>query len=117
MLANVVGMTALAGAKTLAAAIIFAIFDGFAFGMALFATTALLIDYFGLRNSPALLGATNLAATVAMLGPTLAGWTADKWGSFAPIFLIYACGALVAAVAVAKMRNPNEAKMAAATAA
>jgi MFS family permease len=107
LLANVVGMTALAFAQSLPVAIAFAIFDGFAFGMALFATTALLIDYFGLKNSPALLGGANLAATVAMLGPTLAGRTADEWGSFAPIFMIYAGAALVAAAAVAFMRDPN----------
>lgn len=109
LLANAVGMSALAFARSLPTAIVFALFDGFAFGMALFATTALLIDYFGLKNSPALLGAVNLAATIAMLGPTLAGQTADRWGSFAPIFLIYAAGALVAAVAVAFMRDPNRA--------
>ncbi len=107
LLANVVGMIALASAKSLPVAIIFAVFDGFAFGMALFATTALLIEYFGLKNSPALLGAVNLAATVAMLGPTVAGQTADQWGSFAPIFVIYAAAALIAAAATAIMRDPN----------
>lgn len=110
LLANAVGMTALAFAQSLPAAIAFAIFDGFAFGMALFATTALLIDYFGLKNSPALLGAANLAATIAMLGPTLAGKTADGWGSFSPIFMIYAAAALVAAATVAMMRDPNRVK-------
>jgi MFS family permease len=109
LLANVVGMTALALGNSLHVAMLFAIFDGFAFGMALFATTALLIDYFGLKNSPALLGGANLIATVAMLGPTLAGQTADRWGSFAPIFLIYAVGALAAAGAVWMIRSPNDA--------
>lgn len=108
LLANVVGMSALAFAASAPVAILFAIFDGFAFGMALFATTALLIDYFGLKNSPALLGGANLIATVAMLGPTIAGQTADRWGSFSPIFMIYAGAALVAAVAVILMRNPNK---------
>lgn len=107
LLANVVGMSALAFANSVSLAIIFAIFDGFAFGMALFASTALLIDYFGLRNSPALLGGANLAATIAMLGPTIAGQTADRWGSFSPIFLIYAGAALVAAIGVATMADPN----------
>ncbi len=107
LLANVVGMTALTFAKTLPVAMLFAVFDGFAFGMALFATTALLIDYFGLKNSPALLGAANLAATIAMLGPTIAGQTADQWGSFAPIFLTYAGAALVAAFAVGVMNHPK----------
>ncbi|HNR76442.1 MAG TPA: MFS transporter [Parvularculaceae bacterium] len=106
MLANVVGMSALAFASTPAVAIIFAVFDGFAFGMALFATTALLIEYFGLKNSPALLGGANLAATIAMLGPTIAGWTADHWGNFSPIFMIYAGAALVAALLVAFMPAP-----------
>lgn len=107
LLANVVGMTALTFADTLPVAILFAVFDGFAFGMALFATTALLIDYYGLKNSPALLGAANLVATIAMLGPTIAGQTADHWGGFAPIFLIYAAAALVAALAVGMMKDPN----------
>ncbi len=109
LFANVIGMTALVFAHSLPVAIAFAIFDGFAFGMALFATTALLIDYFGLKNSPALLGAVNLAATIAMLGPTVAGKTADEWGSFAPIFLIYAASALVAALAVIVMPEPRAA--------
>lgn len=105
--ANVVGMSALAFAQSAPLAFVFAVFDGFAFGMALFASTALLIDYFGLKNSPALLGGANLAATVAMLGPTIAGQTADRWGSFAPIFMIYAAGALVAAIAVGLMKKPQ----------
>lgn len=103
---NVVGMTALAFATTREIAIAFALFDGFAFGMALFATTALIIDYFGLKNSPALLGALNLAATSAMAGPTLAGWAADRTGGFAPVFVVYAAAALVAAAAVAAMKPP-----------
>ncbi|MEK7264951.1 MAG: MFS transporter [Pseudomonadota bacterium] len=106
LLANVIGMSALAIAHTAPLAIVFAVFDGFAFGMALFATTALLIDYFGLKNSPALLGGANLAATIAMLGPTIAGQTADRWGSFAPIFMIYAGAALIAAIAVGAMKRP-----------
>jgi MFS family permease len=109
LLANVIGMSALAFAHTPGVAIIFAVFDGFAFGMALFATTAIIIDYFGLKNSPSLLGAANLAATVAMLGPMIAGETADRWGGFAPIFMIYAAAALAAALAVGAMRDPNEA--------
>jgi len=109
--ANVIGMSALAFASTPPVAFIFAIFDGFAFGMALFATTALLIDYFGLKNSPALLGGANLAATVAMLGPTIAGWTADHWDSFSPIFMIYAGAALIAAILVAMMPVPQAASV------
>ncbi len=106
LIGNVVGMTCLAFATSREIAVAFALFDGFAFGMALFATTALIIDYFGLKNSPALLGAVNLAATAAMAGPTIAGWAADKTGGFAPIFLVYAVAALIAALAVAAMKPP-----------
>jgi MFS family permease len=108
LLGNVVGMIALAYATTPSLAVMFAVFDGFAFGMALFATTALLIEHFGLKNSSALLGAVNLAATVAMLGPTIAGQTADRWGGFSPIFLIYAGAALVAAIIVAVTPAPRQ---------
>lgn len=106
LLGNVAGMVALAFAATRESAIAFAIFDGFAFGMALFATTALIIEYFGLKNSPALLGAVNLAATAAMAGPTIAGWAADRTGGFAPVFLVYAGAALISAIAVAMMKRP-----------
>ncbi|MCB2113484.1 MAG: MFS transporter [Parvularculaceae bacterium] len=109
MASNAVGMSALAFAGSPALAVIFAVFDGFAFGMAMFATTALLIEYFGLKNSPALLGGVNLAATIAMLGPTIAGWSADHWQSFSPIFMIYAGAALVAAIFVATMPAPENA--------
>lgn len=106
LLGNVAGMACLAFATTRELAVAFALFDGFAFGMALFATTALIIEYFGLKNSPALLGAVNLAATAAMAGPTIAGWAADKTGGFAPVFLIYAGAAFVAALGVAAMKPP-----------
>jgi MFS family permease len=108
LLGNAAGMMALAFATTRETAIAFAIFDGFAFGMALFATTALIIDYYGLKNSPALLGAVNLAATSAMAGPTIAGWAADRTGAFTPIFLVYAAAALLAALAVASMKRPAQ---------
>lgn len=110
LFANVAGMTALAFASSAPVAIAFALFDGFAFGMALFASTALLIKYFGLDNSPALLGAVNLAATVAMLGPTVAGAAAEATGGFAPVFIIYAVLALIAGVTVALMRDPGRRK-------
>jgi MFS family permease len=107
LLAMLAGMTALALAQSRGLAIAFALFEGVGFGLALFATTALLIEYFGLKNSAALLGAANLAATSAMLGPTLAGAAADRWSGFAPVFLVYAAAALCVGVVVSRMRDPN----------
>ena len=106
--AETVGMLALAFAATPAAAIAFALFEGFAFGMILFATTVLAIDYFGLKNSPAILGAMNLFATVAMLGPTLTGMIGDAFGSFSPIFIAYGLGAGALFLAGAFIHNPNK---------
>ena len=105
--AEAVGMIALSFATTPALAIIFALFEGFAFGMILFATTVLAIDYFGLKNSPAILGAMNLFATVAMLGPTLTGMTGDAFGSFSPIFIVYGVGAGLLALGGLFIHNPN----------
>lgn len=105
--AEAVGMIALSFATTPALAIIFALFEGFAFGMILFATTVLAIDYFGLKNSPAILGAMNLFATVAMLGPTLTGMTGDAFGSFSPIFIVYGVGAGLLALGGVFIHNPN----------
>ncbi len=106
--AEAVGMIALSFAQSESVAIIFALFEGFAFGMTLFATTVLAIEYFGIKHSPAILGAMNLFATVAMLGPTLTGMTGDAFGSFSPIFLIYGTGAGALALAGLFIHNPNE---------
>jgi MFS family permease len=105
--AETVGMLALSVAATPAVAVVFALFEGFAFGMILFATTVLAIDYFGLKNSPAILGAMNLFATVAMLGPTLTGMTGDAFGSFSPIFIAYGLGAGALFVAGLFISDPN----------
>lgn len=107
--AEAMGMLALSFATTPAIAVVFALFEGFAFGMILFATTVLAIEYFGLKNSPAILGAMNLFATVAMLGPTLTGLTGDLLGGFSPIFIVYGLGAAVLGAAALFIRNPNEA--------
>ena len=107
--AEAVGMIALSMASTPTLAIIFALFEGFAFGMILFATTVLQIEYFGLKNSPAILGAMNLFATVAMLGPVLTGAVGDASGSFSPIFVVYGLAAGALALAGLFIHNPNKA--------
>ena len=90
LIAEVIGMIALTVASSPMAGIIFGLFEGFAFGMILFATTALQIEYFGIKHSPAILGAMNLFATIAMIGPVLTGYVGDTIGSFAPMFIVFA---------------------------
>jgi MFS family permease len=108
--AEAIGMIALSMASDPVTAIVFALFEGYAFGMILFATTILQIEYFGLKNSPAILGAMNLFATVAMLGPTLTGVTGDLFGSFSPIFIAYGVIAGVLVIAGLFIHNPNQPK-------
>lgn len=105
--AEVAGMAALAFASSPLAAVLFALCEGYAFGMALFATTVLQIEYFGLKHSPAILGAMNLAATAAMAGPVLTGAIGDATGGFAPAFLAYAALSAIAALFILAARNPN----------
>lgn len=107
LVAEAAGMFALSFADAPATAVLFALFEGYAFGMILFATTVLAIEYFGIKNSPAILGAMNLFATVAMLGPTLTGMTGDAFGSFSPIFILYGAGAGALALFAFFVRNPN----------
>lgn len=106
--AEAVGMLALSFASSASIAIVFALFEGFAFGMILFSTTVLTIEYFGLKHSPAILGAMNLFATAAMLGPTLTGLTGDLFGGFSPIFIAYGAGAAALAMVAFFIHNPNE---------
>lgn len=105
--AEVAGMAALAVSSSMPAAVLFALFEGYAFGMALFATTLLQIEYFGLKHSPAILGAMNLAATAAMIGPVMTGAIGDRTGGFAPAFLAYAALSAIAAAFILAARNPN----------
>lgn len=99
LIAELFGMLALAYAHSLAIALAFALLEGFAFGMILFATTVLQIDHFGLKNGPQISGAMNLFATAAMLGPVLAGAGAQRFGGFSAVFLIYAALAFAMACA------------------
>ena len=88
--AEAAGMLALAVADNPVAIAIFALGEGFGFGMSLFATTLLLVNYFGSAHNARLLGILNLVTTIAMLGPVVAGVIADNFGSIAILLQAYA---------------------------
>ena len=100
LVAEIIGMIALAFADPPAIAVLFALAEGYAFGMALFATTLLAIEQFGVRHSPAILGAMNLVATAAMVGPVITGAAGDATGGFGGVFLAYAALSAAAAIGV-----------------
>ena len=68
--------------------IVFALLQGYAYGMVLFASTMVQIEYFGPEKSAAMIGFMNMAATTAMIGPVVTGSVGDRFGSFAPVFLV-----------------------------
>ncbi len=101
LFAEAVGMVALGYGQGFFAIAIFAIGEGYGFGMCLFATTVLLVNYFGPHRNPELLGTLNLITTIAMVGPFIAGWIAEQTGGFASVF--YGLGAIMLAMTLAAL--------------
>lgn len=65
---------------------VFAVTEGFGFGMCLLATALLLVNYFGPRDNPAIFGTFNLITTLAMVGPYVGGLIKDLLGGFGALF-------------------------------
>jgi predicted MFS family arabinose efflux permease len=65
---------------------VFAVTEGFGFGMCLLATALLLVNYFGPADNPAIFGTFNLITTVAMIGPYVGGLVKDLLGGFGALF-------------------------------
>jgi hypothetical protein len=81
---------------------------GIGFGLAFFASTILLLDYFGRRPYLELFAMVNLISTVAAVAPTLAGMTRDFTGGFVPFFVALSVLMGVLLLAVAMMRPPRK---------
>ncbi len=104
--AELISMLSLSVADNMFIITIFAFAEGYAFGMCYFATIMLLINYFGPRDNPEILGTLNLVSTLAMLGPVLGGFVGDTLGSFSMVFQGYAVLVLVVLVITATMKPP-----------
>jgi len=107
LLAEAVGMAALAYGQGYLAIAVFAIGEGYGFGMCLFATTVLLVNYYGPGRNPELLGTLNLITTIAMVGPFVAGWVAEQTGGFASVFYGLAVIMLAMTLAALAMQPPQ----------
>lgn len=107
LISEVMGMLALSVADNPVMIALFVIGEGCGFGMCLFATTILLINYFGPKDNPEILGRMNLITTLATLGPILAGYVGDTIGSFAIVFQGYAFLLLLIAGAAVLMQPPE----------
>lgn len=106
LIAETLGMIALSVADNPVAIALFVLFEGYGFGMCLFTTTVLLINYFGLKHNPEIFGTLNLITTIAMIGPILGGYVGDTIGNFAIVFQAYSVILLLIATAAALMRPP-----------
>jgi MFS transporter, OFA family, oxalate/formate antiporter len=106
LLGEVIGMFALASADNMTTIVLFAVGEGYGFGMCIFSTTILLVNYYGPREAPKTMGTMYLISTVAMLGPFLGGYVADNFGGFEGVFRTYAVLLAVCLIAVAFMKPP-----------
>ena len=104
---EVIGMLALSYADNMTMIVLFAIGEGYGFGMCMFATTILLVNYYGPKEAPKTMGTMYLITTVAMFGPVLGGYVADRYGGFAGVFQAYAAVLALILVAVVMMRPPE----------
>lgn len=102
-----VSMVALSVAGNRFALGVFAMAEGFGFGMCLLASTLLLVNYFGPSENPEIYGTFNLITTLAMIGPYLAGLIKDLFGGFGGLFQSYALGMLLIVAMAAAMRRPR----------
>ena len=75
---------------------------GIGYGSNVIMTPALLREYFGRTRFGTVLGFTIGIITLGtIVGPTLAGWVFDTWGSYQGVWLAFSVLAIAAAVIMA----------------
>ncbi len=106
LVAEIVGMWALAVASNPVIIAIFAFSTGYGFGMCLFSTAILLVNYFGPKDNPEIFGTMHVFTSVAASAPIMTGFIGDKFGSFAIVFQSYSLILAIILIAVITMRPP-----------
>jgi cyanate permease len=101
------GLLALSAAREPVLLVLYAAGIGIGYGLTFFASTILLLDYFGRAPNLELFATVNLISTLGAVGPVSAGFIADHTGSFVPAFLALAAMTLLILVGVAMMRPPQ----------
>jgi cyanate permease len=81
---------------------------GIGSGLTFFASTILLLDYFGRAPNLELFATVNLISTIGSIGPAFAGFVADRSGSFVPAFVLLAVLVLLVLAAVVTKRAPHK---------
>ncbi len=103
----IMGLLALSAARGMPLMLVYAAGIGIGYGLTFFASTILLLDYFGREPNLELFSAVNLISTIGAVGPAFAGFIADRTGSFVPAFLGLAGLTALVLVAAVVMRAPK----------
>jgi OFA family oxalate/formate antiporter-like MFS transporter len=101
------GLLALCQGGSATMLLIYAAGIGIGSGLTFFASTILLLDYFGRKPNLELFATVNLISTIGSVGPVLTGLIADHTGSYVPAFLILAALVFVILLAVLRMQKPH----------
>jgi MFS family permease len=101
-----VGDVAFSNGAAAVNAYIFAGAFGMGWGLSYVAANVLLLDYFGRDVGARILSVVWMISTLAAAGPVAAGIIADRYGTFGPIFSVYAALLLIAALPIFIMRAP-----------
>ena len=101
------GLGALSVARDTPMMLVYAGGVGIGSGLTFFASTILLLDYFGRAPNLELFSVVNLISTIGSAGPVFGGFVADRTGSFAPAFLILAAIVFLVLASVLWMKPPQ----------
>jgi MFS family permease len=104
----VVGLLALGVARDVPMMLVYVAGIGIGYGLTFFASTILLLDYFGRKPNLELFSLVNLISTVGAVAPAWAGYTRDVTGGFMPFFLGLSALVALVALAVVVMRAPRK---------
>lgn len=106
LLFQAAGCALLVVATTTVVAFAAAVIFGAGWAFALVAGWVVLMRYFGGPTGARILATVQLITTVGAAGPIGAGLIADRWGTFTPIFGLYAIVLFALVLPVALMRPP-----------
>jgi OFA family oxalate/formate antiporter-like MFS transporter len=107
LLILILGLIALCAARGGPLMLVYAAGIGIGSGLTFFASTILLLDYFGRRPNLELFSIVNVISTVGSVGPAFGGYIADRTGSFVPAFAILAGLVFLVLLAVLGMKPPH----------
>lgn len=106
LMLQAIGVVIFAGSAAALPVYVFALTFGAGWGLTFVASNVLVLEYFGRLIGSQVLAMVWMLTTTAAAGPLVAGAIADRFGTFAPIFYLYALLMLIVAAFTAFMGRP-----------